>query len=115
MSKAEINKRYKDKIRKNVFDHYGNQCAICGATSNLQIDHINGNGRKERKELGIAAGYHFYHYLRTQGFPEGYRTLCVGCNAMAHYMTDDEIRQHYLAGAERIQNEQTAIASVPNQ
>jgi len=98
---------FREKVRLDTFTHYSNGtfvCAICGSNNTLEIDHIHGGGRQERKDLKLPAGWHFYQYLRYKGFPEGYRVLCKGCNAMAHYMTDKEIKQHYLDAAERIQN-----------
>ncbi len=103
-TKILIRQRYKEKLRKETMFRYGEVCQVCHTTENLQIDHINGGGRQERKILNKAAGYHFYQYLRKMGYPEGYRVLCVGCNAMAHYLTDSEITQHYLDAAERIKH-----------
>lgn len=104
----ESAKEHRDKIRKETFDHYSNGeniCNICGTNKFLEIDHLNGGGCKERKNLKLPAGWHFYEYLRKMKYPEGYRVLCRGCNAMAHYMTDDELKQHYINGAERIIND----------
>ncbi|MBY0458284.1 MAG: hypothetical protein K2V38_13165, partial [Gemmataceae bacterium] len=44
----------------------------------MVIDHVNGGGGKERRERGT--GEVFYYWLVSQGFPEGYRVLCVNCN-----------------------------------
>jgi hypothetical protein len=77
------------KARKvEVFSHYGgSSCSCCGENNIefLSIDHINGDGRKHRKELG-SSGTAIYSWLKTQKYPIGYRVLCMNCNcAMGWY------------------------------
>lgn len=81
---GEQHKLYHRRIQREILTHYGNgQCACvrCGLNDirALSIDHINGNGRKHRQELNIAAGYKFYFWLRKQGYPQEYQTLCMKC------------------------------------
>lgn len=82
-------KRFRLKLRKLVIEAYGGKCACCGYSDIfriiqgrgfLQIDHINGNGNKERRRLGLYSGIDTYLYLKHNGFPSGYRVLCGGCN-----------------------------------
>jgi hypothetical protein len=73
------------RLAARVFAHYGTVCACpgCGATENLTIDHVDGDGTAHRIELfgtPRCAGYHFYRWLIRQGFPDGYQTLCQPCN-----------------------------------
>jgi hypothetical protein len=73
------------KVRREVFEHYGLSCAHCGETrfNALCIDHINGGGNAHRRELfGRLRGtsYSFYRWLKSQGFPPGFQTLCLTCN-----------------------------------
>src|SRR5208337_483827 len=71
--------RYYAKLKKDVFNAYGTQCALCGTTENLTLDHIYHDGGRERKELGRHSTG-FYVHLRRLGFPQGrYRTLCQKC------------------------------------
>ena len=75
-------------VKREVFSMYGNKCACCGEDriEFLGIDHINGDGAKERRELGIGSGFRFYYHLRDLGFPSGYRLLCHNCNlAISNY------------------------------
>ena len=61
---------------------YGGKCVCCGESriEFLTIDHVEGGGRKQRKEKKLH-GTQFYHWLRARGFPkEGYRLLCYNCN-----------------------------------
>lgn len=64
--------------RDAVLDHYGRVCACCGGTDRLAIDHIGGGGNQHRAQLG--RGNAFYRWLISQGFPDGFQTLCKPCN-----------------------------------
>ena len=68
------------KIR--VMRHYSDgvpQCACCGEQhiEFLTIDHINGGGRKHRKEMPTT---NIYLWLIKHKFPKGFRVLCMNCN-----------------------------------
>jgi hypothetical protein len=72
---------YREKVRQETFEAYGNKCDCCGETEQifLSIDHIEGGGTKHLKELG-GGGYIFYLWLRRQGFPKDkFRLLCANC------------------------------------
>lgn len=71
-------KRY-DRIREEIFHHYGNECAWCGIKDQivLSIDHINDDGAKQRKMMQNGL---FYRWLKRENFPEGYQILCRNCN-----------------------------------
>lgn len=69
-------------IRRVVFAWYGEECACCGATERLTIDHIAGDGRAQRiAALGSNTGGNVYYlWLIRHGFPPGHQTLCSPCN-----------------------------------
>ncbi len=73
-------KRYYDKWKKQVFDHYGYQCVCCGEDEHrfLTIDHMNDNGAQQRELVG--AGYVFFKWLVANNYPNDYRVLCHNCN-----------------------------------
>ena len=78
-----IAKRSRDKAKLEILTHYGLgkcQCVECGEgrIACLSIDHINGNGVRQRKQLK-AHGSTFYIWLRRNNFPNGYQTLCMNC------------------------------------
>lgn len=54
-------------------------CVCCGErhVEFLGIDHVNGGGTQHRKAL---KGASIYLWLRKNGYPEGFRTLCANCN-----------------------------------
>ena len=71
--------RYRSKLKKEVFDHYGGmQCALCDNDDErvLTIDHIHGGGNQHRKTIPISG---IYCWLRKNGYPDGFRVLCMNC------------------------------------
>lgn len=79
--------RVVQKAVRTVIGHYSNgtfRCKCCGESERdfLTLDHVNGNGNKERMEaLGrMGGGYRFYRWLIKRGFPPGYAVLCMNCN-----------------------------------
>ncbi len=79
------NSARKEQLKIEVLSYYGNDrcaCVACGESrlACLSIDHINGNGCKERTAGGyLYYGYSFYNLLKKGGYPDGYQTLCMNC------------------------------------
>ena len=84
-------KQYRWQLKQDVLGHYsllslGYTCCGCCQESNLsklEIDHIQSNGSAHRKALfgnKNRSGAMFYAWLRRNGYPEGYQTLCGMCN-----------------------------------
>ena len=76
----EMGRERTKKIKKKVFDAYGNKCVCCGETTFefLSIDHINKDGYKHRKEL---EGNSIYRWLIKNNFPKDrFQILCFNCN-----------------------------------
>jgi hypothetical protein len=78
---AQRAKDYRLCLKKEVFEHYGNQCACCGESifELLCLDHINGGGSQQRRETGKHSSI-FYAKLRRDRYPLGFRVLCYNCN-----------------------------------
>jgi len=74
----KYHKKYRDKNRELVFNHYGKKCACCGESNQkfLSIDHINGEGTIHRKKIHR----HINIWLVKNNFPKGFQTLCFNCN-----------------------------------
>jgi hypothetical protein len=73
----------KIKRRLEVLVYYSKgtpSCACCGEKEIvfLTIDHINGGGRKHRRETGYT---HLFDWLRHNNYPSGFQILCYNCNA----------------------------------
>jgi hypothetical protein len=74
------------KLKETILSHYSGgvpKCACCGEQNMafLSIDHIEGGGNKQRHELKRGGGRSFYRWLRDNGYPSGYRVLCMNCNS----------------------------------
>jgi hypothetical protein len=88
----ENNKEYRrkfvnDKYRKNkdiVIEAYGGRCQKCGYSDKraLCVDHVNGNGRKQRKKMSPAG---ILLYIIKANFPPQYQVLCSNCNVIKMY------------------------------
>lgn len=72
------NKNQRDRLRKEIINHYGNKCECCGETKieSLHLDHINNDGAKHRK----ITGRHIYEWTKRNNFPSYLRILCANCN-----------------------------------
>ena len=68
-----------EKLKTEVFNHYGNRCACCEETIKkfLTIDHINNDGAIHRKNIN---GRNVYRWLKKNGYPAGFQILCYNCN-----------------------------------
>ncbi len=68
-----------EKIK--VMNHYSSgdkiKCSRCGFNDirALSVDHINGQGGKHRKEVGV----HTYRWLKANNYPDGFQILCMNC------------------------------------
>ena len=86
---AEYYKKNKDKkaeygkkIKKKVMNFYSSgemRCRDCkeDILELLTIEHINGGGVKQRKEM---RSHNIYKWLIKENFPPGYAVLCIRCN-----------------------------------
>lgn len=87
----------RSEYRVKVLTHYGNGklgCVHCGESrlACLIIDHINGDGAEQRRQLR-KEGSAFYEWLITQNFPPGYQTLCYNCNMVKSYLYRERIKR----------------------
>ena len=83
----------KQKAKQAVFSHYCNgdiRCAKCGFDDMraLSIDHINGNGAKQKKELG-GSGDKTYRWIKKNDYPPGFQVLCMNCQFIKRYENNE--------------------------
>lgn len=87
-----IRKQEKIRMKTEVFAHYcQNGIVKCANPFNvhkedifdldiLTLDHINGDGYKDRDEHGRrSGGIVFYRKLKLQNYPQGFQVLCGNC------------------------------------
>lgn len=68
-------------LRAEFIAAYGGRCACCSESEPkfLDLDHVNGNGAKHRRELGN--NQQVILFLKRSGWPkQGYQLLCCNCN-----------------------------------
>lgn len=83
------NKRYRFLHKNNRLEciyYYSKgtmKCNCCGENEwiFLEIDHVNNDGNKHRKELGHDR---IESWLIKNNFPEGFQVLCSNCNKGRH-------------------------------
>jgi hypothetical protein len=78
----EYQRRRRKMLRDEMIVAYGSACDCCGENELcfLQLDHVNGNGRKHREQFhGLST--ELFGALKREGWPkDGYRLLCANCN-----------------------------------
>lgn len=83
MNRATVRSHSKNwqVLKIETFNAYGGVlCKCCGETliEFLTLDHIEGNGKEHRRQLGNC--YQLYSSLKKNGFPLGFQVLCYNCN-----------------------------------
>jgi len=78
----QLNREGYRRLINEIIDAYGGKCACCGETRKeyLTIDHVDGDGRKQRREIGVTSSDGLYRWLRQNNYPEGFQVLCFNCN-----------------------------------
>lgn len=86
--KNNKNKRQKNNQKDNrreLLEYYSNgflRCACCydEKYNELQLDHINGDGKQHRKELGGNSFNVLYSWVVKNNYPPIFQLLCSYCN-----------------------------------
>ena len=83
--------------RTDILDMLGNNCVRCGETDwrCLQIDHVNGGGRKEMKKNNLHYGNFYYSKIYTKVFngSKDYQILCANCNWKKKYENNENAKK----------------------
>ncbi len=82
LCREKQNEAYR-KIKKIVFDYYGNKCTCCGETNIgfLTIDHVNSDGFMDRQLNGHRKSTDtIYRFIIKNNFPDTFQILCYNCN-----------------------------------
>jgi len=73
-------KKLRDKLKTEIIELLGGKCVKCGYIGvALQIDHVNGGGCKERRQLGV---YRYYKKIlkEIKSGSREYQLLCANHN-----------------------------------
>lgn len=84
--KGDQRKRRRQKepysvLRQEFLEAYGSQCSCCGEIESrfLTLEHINRDGRKERRRYG--GNWGLFKKLKSLGWPkESHTIFCMNCN-----------------------------------
>lgn len=84
---------YYQKLRRLVLKKLGDKCCLCGFNDwrALQIDHVNGGGSKEKKE--VTGNYYRFVLKEIEKHPNKYQLLCANCNWIKRYEKDETARK----------------------
>lgn len=88
--KNRLTREQRHALKIEVLTHYSNplKCFCCGETAIefLTINHLNGKGAEQRRNLKIRGGNTFYRWLKNNNYPKGFNVLCLNCNfSLGHY------------------------------
>lgn len=77
----EYRRAYYHKKRAEVLDALGTECVRCGYSDDIRalcVDHVKGDGYKDRGKTGVAKWCHVLKNLDTSS----YQILCANCNTI---------------------------------
>lgn len=79
-------------IRNRLLNVLGADCARCGYNDfrALEIDHVNGNGRKEMTSFGKPDKMYLFYYRNPIIAKQKLQVLCANCNMIKRY----ELKQY---------------------
>ena len=82
-------KAARERLRSEVLQVLGNQCIQCGFNDPraLQIDHIHGGGRKDRKEK--TSPWAFLKDIKLNGAQGKFQLLCANCNSIKRVVNQE--------------------------
>jgi len=77
----ESHYEWERRMKREALTYYGRgklACVLCGQSNIacLSIDHIKGDGNAHKRKIKRTR---IYYWLKEQGYPEGYQTLCMNC------------------------------------
>jgi len=93
---AKYGKQYRREYRNKTLDLYGGKCACCGEGEKdfLQFDHINGDGKQHRKDVGRSMKLLRDLYNNHELYKDRIRVLCANCHfAITSYGECPHVRQ----------------------
>lgn len=89
--KPNYQRDYLRRLRQSAIDILGGKCINCGFSDirALQIDHINGGGSKERKELKCGGNFHRLVLKSFLNNENKYQLLCANCNWIKRVVNEE--------------------------
>lgn len=102
-AQSEAGREYHLRLKMRVLNHYSGgtaKCSHCKETDPLVlcVDHINGGGNKQRRQVGG----NFNRWLIRKNFPLGYQVLCANCNLRKRILNKEDIRARNAKDGENL-------------
>jgi hypothetical protein len=87
--------------RFRILQAYGGKCVCCGETipQFLNIDHINNDGAKHRREIGGSSGLQIW--IEKNNYPKDFQILCYNCN-VGKYLNGGVCPHKGFSGTNRV-------------
>jgi hypothetical protein len=84
--------KHRENQRNQVLKYLGNKCKQCGFSDKraLQIDHVQGNGAKERKALWL---YEIHKRILSGQYDNDYQLLCANCNQIKKAINKEQVQR----------------------
>lgn len=84
-------KNYYLRCRLKALDILGSSCSVCGFSDfrALEIDHINGNGQREREVGFHSRTMHLFIIANPDQAKKKYQVLCANCNRIKKHDKDE--------------------------
>ena len=86
------------QVKAKVMRHYSPnlKCMRCGISNIhvLSIDHIQGNGKQHRQNIGNIGGFAFYRWLHRNKYPLGFQVLCMNCQFIKRVENNETKRKY---------------------
>ena len=97
-------KRYESRIRQELFDLLGRECKRCGFSDMraLQIDHINGDGYKDRGKCRGTSSHKRRILEAIKNGENRYQILCANCNWIKRCENNEHTRFKPSADTEKL-------------
>lgn len=88
---AEYQRKYQKKVRLQILELLGNKCRACGFDDYraLQVDHVNGGGRKEYTHTIARGSYNVHLLKKISSGSKDYQLLCANCNWIKRYENNE--------------------------
>lgn len=69
-------------MKDEVYAYYGDKCKCCGESTRafLQLDHVNNDGAKLKREKVHPTGVYLYKWIIDNKYPLNIQLLCANCN-----------------------------------
>ena len=83
-------KKYHE-MREQLFTHYGKECTYCKSIEQLQLDHIDGDGKSVNRTSNGRTQW--MRGLIENNYPSTCQVLCRRCNLAKQDTTDADFRQ----------------------